>query len=57
MLPHYKREGKAQLVVAIGCTGGQHRSVALAEYIGQFFKKDYQYAGDRIGTLTKGRIK
>lgn len=41
MLPHYKREGKAQLVIAIGCTGGQHRSVALAQHIGQFFKKDY----------------
>jgi RNase adapter protein RapZ len=41
MLPHYKREGKAQLVVAIGCTGGQHRSVALAEYIGHFFEQDY----------------
>jgi RNase adapter protein RapZ len=33
VLPHYKREGKSQLVVAIGCTGGKHRSVALAEYI------------------------
>ncbi|NMD68910.1 RNase adapter RapZ [Bacillus sp. DNRA2] len=42
MLPHYKREGKAQLVIAIGCTGGQHRSVTLAEYIGHFFEKDYQ---------------
>jgi UPF0042 nucleotide-binding protein len=41
MLPHYKREGKAQLVIGIGCTGGQHRSVALAEYIGHFFEKDY----------------
>ncbi|WP_026694497.1 RNase adapter RapZ [Peribacillus kribbensis] len=41
MLPHYKREGKAQLVIAIGCTGGQHRSVALAEYIGHYFKKEY----------------
>lgn len=41
MLPHYKREGKAQLVIAIGCTGGQHRSVALAEYLGNFFKTDY----------------
>ncbi|MFE8696565.1 RNase adapter RapZ [Cytobacillus sp. FJAT-53684] len=41
MLPHYKREGKAQLVIAIGCTGGQHRSVALAEYIGDYFKKEY----------------
>ncbi len=44
MLPHYKREGKAQLVVAIGCTGGQHRSVALAEYIANYFKKDYHTA-------------
>ncbi|EIJ80597.1 glmZ(sRNA)-inactivating NTPase [Bacillus methanolicus PB1] len=41
MLPQYKREGKAQLVVAVGCTGGQHRSVAIAEYIGQYFEKDY----------------
>ncbi|MFY0783641.1 RNase adapter RapZ [Peribacillus simplex] len=42
MLPYYKREGKAQLVVAIGCTGGQHRSVALTEYISNHFKKDYR---------------
>jgi RNase adapter protein RapZ len=41
MLPHYKREGKAQLVIAIGCTGGQHRSVALAEAIGHFYDKDF----------------
>lgn len=42
MLPHYKREGKAQIVIAIGCTGGQHRSVALAEYIGHYFEKEYK---------------
>lgn len=41
MLPHYKREGKAQLVIAIGCTGGQHRSVALTEYIARHFEQDY----------------
>lgn len=41
MLPHYKREGKSQLVIAIGCTGGQHRSVALTEYIGHYFDQDY----------------
>jgi UPF0042 nucleotide-binding protein len=41
MLPHYQREGKSQLVVGIGCTGGQHRSVALTEYIGHYFEKDY----------------
>ncbi|GIN39628.1 MULTISPECIES: RNase adapter RapZ [Heyndrickxia] len=42
MLPHYKREGKSQLVIAIGCTGGQHRSVALTEYIAHHFENDYQ---------------
>ncbi len=31
LLPRYEREGKAYLTVAIGCTGGQHRSVAVAE--------------------------
>jgi UPF0042 nucleotide-binding protein len=30
LLPHYEREGKSYLTVAIGCTGGRHRSVALA---------------------------
>jgi UPF0042 nucleotide-binding protein len=33
LLPHYIREGKSYLTVAIGCTGGRHRSVALAERI------------------------
>jgi UPF0042 nucleotide-binding protein len=30
-LPLYLREGKSYLTIAIGCTGGRHRSVALAE--------------------------
>lgn len=37
-LPQYIREGKAYLTIAIGCTGGQHRSVAIAEEVGQFLK-------------------
>ncbi len=41
MLPQYRREGKSQVVIAIGCTGGKHRSVALARYIGQFFSGEY----------------
>lgn len=41
MLPHYKKEGKSQLVIAIGCTGGQHRSVAITEFLVNYFKKDY----------------
>jgi len=31
LLPHYIKEGKSYLTVAIGCTGGQHRSVMIAE--------------------------
>ncbi len=31
LIPHYVREGKNQLVVSIGCTGGRHRSVTLSE--------------------------
>ncbi|EGA89685.1 ATP-binding protein [Planococcus donghaensis MPA1U2] len=40
MIPQYKREGKAQLVIAFGCTGGQHRSVTLAEYYGKLLGKN-----------------
>ncbi|WP_297522375.1 RNase adapter RapZ [uncultured Clostridium sp.] len=31
LIPHYVKEGKRQLIVSIGCTGGRHRSVAIAE--------------------------
>ncbi|MFB1051315.1 RNase adapter RapZ [Paraliobacillus sp. JSM ZJ581] len=41
MLPQYKREGKSQLVIAIGCTGGQHRSVTIAEYLKNYFSGQY----------------
>lgn len=34
LLPKYAEEGKAHLMVAIGCTGGRHRSVAVAERLG-----------------------
>jgi UPF0042 nucleotide-binding protein len=35
-LPHYVSEGKAYLTIAIGCTGGRHRSVVVAEKLGRF---------------------
>lgn len=41
MLPQYKKEGKSQLVVGIGCTGGQHRSVALTEYFSKQLADKY----------------
>lgn len=44
MIPQYINEGKAQLVIAFGCTGGQHRSVTLAEYFGKLFSDSYKTA-------------
>ncbi|MGE5554606.1 MAG: RNase adapter RapZ [Betaproteobacteria bacterium] len=38
MLPGFIKEGKTQLVIAIGCTGGRHRSVAIAEATGEFLR-------------------
>jgi len=35
LLPNYIQEGKSYLTIAIGCTGGRHRSVAIAERVGQ----------------------
>lgn len=40
LLPFYKEEGKYQLVIAIGCTGGRHRSVAVSEMLHEMFKND-----------------
>ncbi len=40
MLPLYINEGKSQLVVAIGCTGGKHRSVTIAELLYQHLLED-----------------
>ncbi len=44
LLPHYIREGKSYLTIAFGCTGGQHRSVMIAEDVAKRLKK----AGYRI---------
>lgn len=41
LLPQYVREGKRQVVVAIGCTGGRHRSVAIAENLREHLQKSF----------------
>lgn len=42
LIPNYKKEGKRQLIISIGCTGGRHRSVAIAnELYENLLSKDY----------------
>ena len=47
LVPQYIAEGKHQLVIAIGCTGGKHRSVTLANALYHYFEKSNEY-GVRI---------
>lgn len=42
LVPQYRSEGKSYLVIAFGCTGGFHRSVAIAEYLGNFLRSPDQ---------------
>ncbi|MGG5358651.1 MULTISPECIES: RNase adapter RapZ [unclassified Enterococcus] len=42
ILPGYVKEGKSSLTVAIGCTGGQHRSVALSERLAKALGEEYK---------------
>jgi len=40
LIPHYIREGKNQLVIAIGCTGGKHRSVTIANVLYECLQRE-----------------
>lgn len=60
LIPNYILEGKNQLVISIGCTGGKHRSVTLANALYKVLEKQENY-GVRIehrdiekDTITKG---
>ena len=43
LIPYYVEEGKNQLVIAVGCTGGQHRSVTLANFLYEDLKGQGNY--------------
>ncbi len=53
LLPHYVEEGKSYLTVAFGCTGGQHRSVMMAEEIGKRLGK----AGFQVKALHRDIVR
>ena len=36
LLPQYLQEGRTELVIAVGCTGGRHRSTAVAHYLANY---------------------
>lgn len=52
-LPLYEKEGKSNLTIAIGCTGGQHRSIALSERIGHHI----QDQGYKVNIIHRDRQK
>jgi len=55
LIPHYSEEGKTHLVIAIGCTGGQHRSVTLANKIAKALaKKGYHVSTNHRDILKAG---
>jgi len=39
LIPLYEKEGKSYLTIAVGCTGGRHRSIVIAEFIYQHFQQ------------------
>jgi UPF0042 nucleotide-binding protein len=53
LLPHYVKEGKSYLTVAFGCTGGQHRSVMMAEEMSKRLKE----AGYQVKALHRDIVK
>ena len=48
LLPSYVREGKAHLTIGIGCTGGRHRSVVIAEHLAQVYADRDGYMVDVV---------
>jgi UPF0042 nucleotide-binding protein len=47
LVPHYEREGKAHLTIAVGCTGGRHRSVVIASQVSDHIAE----AGRQVAVL------
>jgi UPF0042 nucleotide-binding protein len=55
LVPLYSNEGKSSLVVAIGCTGGKHRSVTVAEALCKHLNEQEYKASAMHRDIDKGR--
>lgn len=55
LLPQYVEEGKAALVIAIGCTGGQHRSVAVTRALADFIRQKGYNATENHRDMTRAQ--
>ena len=53
LLPHFVEEGKSALVVAVGCTGGRHRSVAVTHALTQYIQSLGYAAGETHRDMTR----
>ncbi len=54
LLPQYVEEGKTVLVVAVGCTGGKHRSVAVTRALAEFIRQKGYQAVENHRDMTRG---
>lgn len=53
LLPQYVAEGKTVLVIAVGCTGGQHRSVAVTRALAEFIRQKGYDASENHRDMTR----
>ena len=53
LLPQYEEEGKTVLVIAVGCTGGQHRSVAVTRALADFIRRKGYPAAENHRDMTR----
>jgi len=56
LLPSFEEEGKSALVIAIGCTGGQHRSVAIAHSLAEFITQKGYRVSESHRDMTRKKV-